>query len=214
MKPIRAYIGTLRDLENNPDWWMEAKIDGWRGLFLIDENNKPSIWTRQKRQLVMPYNLVDQAEEIARTSKPLTLYDTEFYNIDKRGSWTDHPEVHCKLEMFDILYRDGKYLGENSQENRRALLETIIKDSQDICLAKKLDVSEENWANIWNLATNTEWNPGNKVRPASDWTKGHVHGVVLKQKSGKRHDSPKNTKENIAWIKLTIPQFSIWNSSK
>ncbi len=209
-KPKRAYLGTLERLEGTKDWWMEAKIDGWRCLVRFDGQREPTLWTRQGNKLQMPRNLWPQLQQLAKRVKPYTVFDSEIYNPQKRGNWVQHPEVLCKLELFDVLYENGLYAGLVPQINRRLLLEKLVEQSEDIRLARMLEVSKVNWADIWYLATKTPFITGT-ARPPSNWTNGFIHGCVFKQLAGKREDSNRGaSKEVLAWMKITIPSQKVW----
>lgn len=216
-KPVRCYLGTLERLEGTKDWWMEAKIDGWRCLIRFDSNREPSLWTRQGNLIIeapggIPNNLRTQLHGLSKQVKPYTVLDAEFYNPEKRGSWAKHPEVKCKLEIFDIIYDNGDYSGVHTQIIRRRVLENLVEQSEDIKLAKILPVTLVSYSAVHYLATKTDFVSTVKVRPESNWTGGFIHGVVLKQLEGKRGDSTGETSREVnAWMKITLPKQSVWN---
>jgi len=139
---------------------VEAKLDGFR-LQIHKDNNKINFYTRRLENVttqfseLVPLIKSNVKSKFAILDSEVVGYDPESgkhlpfqfvsqrirrkYNIEKKSK-----EIPVEINVFDVMYNDGRSCNYDSQKERRELLEKIIitKD-RNIVLTKKLVSSDE-----------------------------------------------------------------------
>ncbi len=131
--PKALMLATLVDEPfDDPDWLFEIKWDGYRALCTIEENSF-SLVSRNGLDMLRRFpDLKDLAASFA--SVPIVV-DGEICSLDAKGrsSFQRLQEAMRKpvgltYVAFDLLYADGADLRSKPLEERKALLERMIRD--------------------------------------------------------------------------------------
>ena len=131
--PKALMLATLMDEPfDDPDWLFEIKWDGYRALCTIEENSF-SLVSRNGLDMLRRFpDLKDLAASFA--SVPIVV-DGEICSLDAKGrsSFQRLQEAMRKpvgltYVAFDLLYADGADLRSKPLEERKALLERMIRD--------------------------------------------------------------------------------------
>ena len=193
MKPISASWSIFSILKSDK-YWMEAKYDGWRAIVQVDHG--VSLWTRDKRPIAMPNNLVQQLESLDMPDG--TLLDGEIWNMNKRGAWRHDKTAVCALTLWDTVRFDNKDLSREPIETRRKKLEELLQDknTHDIKTTEILPVDE-------NLARKLD-EEAPSFRESSQARSGFIHGVVIKRRGSPRRDHVTRCVEHADWIKVVF----------
>lgn len=198
MKPLHITEPVFRNLRLE-EYWMERKFDGWRAIAITGGTTQ--LWTRQKRKLRTPDNLVTA---LAKLNLPKgTVLDGEIWTPDKRGGWEQNPGMKCLLTLWDCVRIGTKDLSKEPVEVRRRALQELVEERQDcISVVEALDASVENLHMIQDEAA--------KVRFQKDFRSGFIHGVVLKRRGSVRRDHPRRSAEHPDWLKIVFEGMSGW----
>lgn len=190
-KPMKINDSLLGSLKLD-DYVLEKKYDGYRALLIVEEAGF-KLFTRQKVELPIPNNLRPQIESL---KLPVgTVLDGELWTPSSRGSWTHDRNVVCSLTFWDVIAFDGKSVGSNTLEERRAVLENLLgAGTENVGLVVQEPVTKERIEEIRKEAM--------EHRVASQSRSGFVHGVVLKRKGSPRRDNPNRSVEHADWMKL------------
>lgn len=190
-KPMKINDSLLGSLKLD-DYVLEKKYDGYRALLIVEEAGF-KLFTRQKVELPIPNNLRPQIESLKLPTG--TVLDGELWTPSSRGSWTHDRNVVCSLTFWDVIAFDGKSVGSNTLEERRAVLENLLgAGTENVGLVVQEPVTKERIEEIRKEAM--------EHRVASQSRSGFVHGVVLKRKGSPRRDNPNRSVEHADWMKL------------
>ena len=177
--PLQEDLKTLGDVN---DWILEYKWDGIRSETII-RKNKIFIWSRGEDIVTdsfpevvaelkkLPNGIVIDGELLAyHNGEPLafSVLQRRIGRIGNNISKKILSEAPVKLMAYDLLEYEGNDLRDISLENRRTILEKIIKENtSDILFSKSL------LATTWEEVTVLR----NKSR------KARSEGIMLKRKS-------------------------------
>lgn len=126
MQPIPYFSEKIK----KSDWILEPKIDGWRMQIICKENGKVEFWGRRlEKNPNWTEKLKHLASKLENILKPNTLIDAELY---AEGGRRFIPSVLAKkkkikpiIYVFDIIYLNGKFVGNLPLSKRKALLKKI-----------------------------------------------------------------------------------------
>ena len=137
-------LATLIDAPfDDDDWLFEIKWDGYRAICTIDESGALSLVSRNGLDLLARFpGLHDLAE--AFKSVPIVV-DGEIVSLDKAGrsEFQRLQEAQKKpaaltFAAFDLLYADGRDLRKTPLEERKELLERMIRDGDAVLYSKHI----------------------------------------------------------------------------
>ncbi len=192
-KPVRISTEAAKRMDLSK-YVLEKKYDGWRAMVMTDKSGRPSLWTRQKRLLVTPENLLEEIRSL--NIPPETVMDAEIWNPQQRGGWEQNTRVECMLGIWDVLVTSGKDVGSSTLEGRQEELRTLIGEgSQSVRVVKQYEASGNA---IDEVMTEAETFRKGGARS------GFVHGVVLKRKGSPRRDHCKRSVEHSDWLKVVF----------
>lgn len=136
----------------------EYKYDGFR-MQIHKNGDKITIFTRRLENVTKQFPFIASAAKKAINAKEAIVegeavgYDKSgrslpFQNISERIKRKYHIEelakkIPVKLNVFDILYLNGKDLITEEFEERRRILEKTIKENDKISLSEKIITSDE-----------------------------------------------------------------------
>jgi bifunctional non-homologous end joining protein LigD len=130
IEPMMASIA--KEPFNDADWIFETKLDGYRGVNVIDSAGKTRIWSRSRLPLERKFPTIrDAAEELNLRS---TILDGEIVALDEEGiprfqllqKWQKRPTAPVVYVVFDLLWDNGRDLTGKSVVQRRERLQKII----------------------------------------------------------------------------------------
>ena len=141
LQPLPSIAGvelaTLIDDPFDDDAWLfEIKWDGYRAIVTIDERGALSVVSRNGVNLLAQFpDLAGLAD--AFESVPIVV-DGEIVSLDEKGR-SDFQRLqeyaqrghHLTFAAFDVLYADGRDQRAVPLEERKALLERVIRDNGD-----------------------------------------------------------------------------------
>lgn len=184
MKPRSITEEALKKIDLSR-YTMELKYDGWR--IILVNNGLIQCFTRDHKPINVPLELM---EEIEKLDIPIgSALDGEIWNPEKRAAWTN-------IEFWDIMKLGSKHLGELPIETRREVLHEIIPATGNVKRVQVVEPSIEMIQSIEKLAFENR----NKNKLES----GFIHGVVLKRKRSKRHDTANRSQEHGDWLKYVF----------
>jgi ATP-dependent DNA ligase len=189
MKPVRTddHIFDRLDMSN---YDMEVKLDGFRLILVCDKGLQ--LYTRQKNRMIMPDNLREQLSALSLPDR--TILDGEIWNYDKRGAWAHDASSICHITFWDVTRIGDKDISTLPIEERRARLNNLVKESDDIFTIKPTTASSDAFSDVKRQAME------HKIRTKS--RTGFVHGVVLKRKGSPRRDHSNRSVEHPDWLKI------------
>ena len=122
MQPIPYFGETLRE-----KWIVEPKIDGWRLQIIRYPSGKLEFWGRR---LEKNPNWTDKLEFLVETAKKFlpsgTILDSELYSTGGRrlipSLFGKNPKVAPLIFIFDVIFYQGKFIGNLPLEKRRQIL--------------------------------------------------------------------------------------------
>jgi bifunctional non-homologous end joining protein LigD len=126
---------------DDPDWLFEIKWDGYRALCTIDEKDKLTLVSRNGLDMLARFpGLADLAGAFG--SLPV-MVDGEIVSLDTQGrsefqrlQESQKKPAGLTYAVFDLLYADGTDLRSRPLEERKALLERLIRDETIVLYSK------------------------------------------------------------------------------
>ncbi len=135
-------LATLVDAPfDDNDWLFEIKWDGYRAVCTIDAHGKLTLLSRNGLNLLTKFpQMADLAE--AFESIPIVV-DGEIVSLDSKGR-SDFQRLQESQKSggdltyvaFDVLYADGRDQRKTPLEERKALLERLIRDDALVLYSK------------------------------------------------------------------------------
>jgi bifunctional non-homologous end joining protein LigD len=125
------------------DWLFEVKWDGYRAICTIDEKGKLTLVSRNGLDLLRQFPDMEGLAS-AFESVPI-IVDGEIVSLDSKGR-SDFQRLQeyqqqrhaLTFAAFDLLYADGKDLRKTPLEERKALLERLIRDDDLVLYSKHI----------------------------------------------------------------------------
>jgi ATP-dependent DNA ligase len=190
-KPVRVNESIFEEI--NPDeYTLERKFDGHR-LILIREENSIKFYTREKRIIEIPTNLLNQLQYLNIPKG--TVLDGEIWTPTKRGSWRHNRDVVCSATFWDTMRFGYKNISNLPLSERRKFLLEVIPDGlpdlsfvlqEEVSLSKCLEIKKE----------------AGKHKESTNAKSGFIHGVVLKRLDSPRRDNAVRSVEHPDWLKI------------
>jgi bifunctional non-homologous end joining protein LigD len=125
---------------DDPDWLFEIKWDGYRALCTVDDG-KLSLVSRNGLDLLKRFPNLEELSG-AFASLPV-MVDGEVVSLDAQGrsafqrlQESQKKPAGLRYVAFDLLYADGKDLRSQPLEERKALLERLIRDEELVMYSK------------------------------------------------------------------------------
>ena len=162
------------ELDRDIGWIAEGKKNGWRALPIMSEDGKLTIWTRHKT--LIKEAVPELREALSGMIPAGTILDGEFINNRTKG-------VKGKLYLFDILMLKENLLLNIPLRERRQILESVIKETQDIVLAQQVRVGKKR---LYYQSIEGEEN----------------EGIVIKRLDSKYLASEKSCPQHPYWLKV------------
>lgn len=132
-------LETLSDLTDPENWWIEDKFDGIRSQVHVD-HGRVMIFSRGMEEVTGSFPELSQAmmsiegravldgEILAwRNNRALAFTVLQQRIARKKVTATMQADIPIVFVAYDLLYRDGKMLGDVPIEERRTLLEAALK---------------------------------------------------------------------------------------
>jgi len=95
---------TVKKPFNDPDWIFETKLDGYRGIAVIDPNGKARLWSRNHLPLEPKFLTIHEA--INQLNLRSTILDGEIVALDKER----RTHVSAIATMAETSDRSGRLL--------------------------------------------------------------------------------------------------------
>ncbi len=126
---------------DDPDWLFEIKWDGYRAICTIDAEGKLTLTSRNGLDMLRRFpDLHDLSTAFA--SVPIVV-DGEVVSLDAQGrssfqrlQESQKRPAGLTYAAFDLLYADGTDLRSKPLEERKALLERLIRDDELVIYSK------------------------------------------------------------------------------
>ncbi|HEX8151518.1 MAG TPA: DNA ligase D [Thermoanaerobaculia bacterium] len=134
-------LATLADgpPANDAGWTYELKYDGFRAIIGI-AGGEMAMWSRNQIDLAGRFPRI--AAAVKKLKVPDVVLDGEIVALDEQGTAKFQllqQGNRERLVIFDILHLDGKDLRKRTYDERRALLEKLLKKSPaEIVISEKL----------------------------------------------------------------------------
>ena len=167
---------------DDSDWLFEIKWDGYRAICTVEADGTMTLQSRTGQDLLRQFpDLAGLAD--AFESLPI-MVDGEIVSLDTKGK-SDFQRLQeygmkrnaLTYAAFDVLYADGKDQRKEPLEERKALLERLIRDD-DLVLYSKHVV--ENGKALFAQAQ-----------------RNHLEGII-----GKKRDSTYQERRSRDWVKI------------
>jgi bifunctional non-homologous end joining protein LigD len=175
-------LATLIDAPFDDDGWLfEVKWDGYRAVCTIDEKGKLTLLSRNGLDMLARFPPLQDLRD-AFGSVPIVV-DGEIVSLDSEGrsefqrlQESQKKDTVLTYAAFDLLYADGRDLRKTPLEERKALLEHLIRS--DAVLYSKHVV-------------------GKGISLFGQARRRHLEGIV-----GKKRDSPYEERRSRDWVKI------------
>ncbi|HEY9085533.1 MAG TPA: non-homologous end-joining DNA ligase [Candidatus Tyrphobacter sp.] len=128
---------------DDDDWLFEIKWDGYRAICTVDADGKLSLRSRNALDLLARFPQMASLAE-AFSSIPIVV-DGEICSLDSRGrssfqalqeaAKTRAPLVYV---AFDLLYADGRDLRDRPLEERKSILQSLVRDTDLVLYSKHI----------------------------------------------------------------------------
>lgn len=166
---------------DDPEWLFEIKWDGYRALCTV-EREKLTLVSRNGLDMLDRFPDL-KALATAFKSVPIVV-DGEIVSLDSKGrsefqrlQESQKKPAGLTYAAFDLLYADGKDLRSTPLEQRKALLERLIVDTELVLYSKHIiDNGEALFASA---------------------QKQHLEGII-----GKKRDSTYQERRSRDWVKI------------
>lgn len=152
--PLEEEAENLGDVK---DWQIEYKWDGIRGQLIL-RNGEIFVWSRgeelvterfpelEKLKDFLPSDCVIDGEIMAfKDGTPLTFNHLQTRIGRKKVSKKILEESPVVMIAYDLLEKDGKDLRETSMENRREMLEEVVKKAKADTLLISEKIEPQSW---------------------------------------------------------------------
>ena len=139
-------LATLADgpPPDDENWTYELKYDGFRAVAAISEG-RLVLWSRNEIDLAGRFPRIAQAVERIKESD--VVLDGEIVALDEKGAPRFQLLQQGRREViyfFDILWRNGEDLRRKTYEERRTILEKVLKRPPALVdIAQRFEVSGE-----------------------------------------------------------------------
>ena len=174
----------IEDPFDDDEWLFEIKWDGYRAIVTIDERGALSVVSRNGLDLLAQFpDLAGLAD--AFESVPIVV-DGEIVSLDEKGR-SDFQRLqeyaqrghHITYAAFDLIYADGRDQRDVPLEERKALLERLIRDNDD------------------GLVMYSKHVVGNGTALFAQAKRNHLEGII-----GKRRDVKYVARRTRDWVKI------------
>jgi bifunctional non-homologous end joining protein LigD len=180
--PKSLMLATLvAEAFDDPAWLFEIKWDGYRALCTIEEKSF-SLVSRNGLDMLRRFPDL-KALEGAFASLPVVV-DGEIVSLDSKGrsefqrlQESQKKPAGLTYAAFDLLYADGRDLRSTPLEERKALLERLIRDDSLVLYSKHVI--------------------GKGKALFASARKQHLEGII-----GKRRDSTYQERRSRDWVKI------------
>lgn len=138
---------------DDADWLFEIKWDGYRAICTVEENGKMSLVSRNGIDFIQRFPELEALQSAWKTL-PIVV-DGEIVSLDdegrssfqrlqeslnsRRSAGRAKAPNPLNFVVFDILYADGKDLRKTPLEERKAVLERVIADTDLVLYSKHVD---------------------------------------------------------------------------
>jgi bifunctional non-homologous end joining protein LigD len=167
---------------DDPAWLFEIKWDGYRALCTIDEKDELTLVSRNGLDMLQRFPSLAELGS-AFSSVPVVV-DGEIVSLDAQGrsafqrlQESQKKPAGLTYAVFDLLYADGKDLRSIPLEERKALLERLIKDDTLVLYSKHVVGQGKE---LFDVAR-----------------KKQLEGII-----GKRRDSTYQERRSRDWVKI------------
>jgi len=156
----RVYPPMLATLTTEPpgdesSWTYELKYDGFRALVAITDGGM-AMWSRNELDLAPRFPRIAQA--VAKIKAGDVVLDGEIVALDEKGT----PRFQLlqqgnreQIYFFDVLWLDGKDLRSKPYEERRAMLEKLLR--RPPANVKIAEVIDKSWTDALRDAAGAGW---------------------------------------------------------
>ena len=179
-KPIDLHSEYFNKLDSDTSWIAGVKKNEWRADVYHDENGIV-LWT--KRQTILHDALPELRKELAEMIPRNTIVDGGL--IEKRTK-----ETKGKYYAFDLIMLEGKLLTDRPLEERRAMLDRFLFDTEHIEVEKWVQIGKKN---LYYQSIEGELN----------------EGIVIKKLNSKYYASYRACQDNPFWIKVKKPENAV-----
>jgi bifunctional non-homologous end joining protein LigD len=166
---------------DDPEWLFEIKWDGYRALCTV-EKDKLTLVSRNGLDMLSRFPDLHRLEN-AFASMPIVV-DGEIVSLDSKGrsefqrlQESQKKPAGLTYVAFDLLYADGKDLRKEPLEERKALLERLIRDEELVLYSKHI--------------------VGKGIPLFESAKKQQLEGII-----GKKRDSTYQERRSRDWVKI------------
>ncbi|MBV8374589.1 MAG: non-homologous end-joining DNA ligase [Candidatus Eremiobacteraeota bacterium] len=176
-------LATLIDAPFDDDGWLfEVKWDGYRAVCTIDDKGRLELVSRNGLDMLARFPpLRDLADAFG--SVPIVV-DGEIVSLDRQGrsefqrlQESQKKDSVLTYAAFDLLYADGRDLRKTPLEERKSLLERLIRNDDVVMYSKHV--------------------VGKGISLFEQARGRHLEGIV-----GKKRDSPYLERRSRDWVKI------------
>jgi ATP-dependent DNA ligase len=190
-KPIRTSEGFL-SIVNDRDWFIEAKLDGWRCEIGNFNGNIHTI-SRSGERLNVPDHLKEQARELVPDGCAI---DCEWLNPTRIKAINSELGLKLplitKIVVLDITWHQGKYIGQKPILDRTAI--PVYNSLPTTTINEIIDSAD------FVKSIRFKGNP----MESYEVSKSHIlcEGLVVKKKTSKTKGSHNSSRKNPGWYKI------------
>jgi bifunctional non-homologous end joining protein LigD len=183
-KLISVMLATLIDAPFDDDGWLfEIKWDGYRAVCTIDEKGKLTLASRNGLDLLERFPEFDALAD-AFASVPIVV-DGEIVSLDSSGKSEfqrlqraqKSADAVLTYAAFDLIYADGRDLRKTPLEERKKLLERLVRNDELVLFSKHV--------------------VGDGKKLFAQAQKRRLEGIV-----GKKRDSLYQERRSRDWVKI------------
>ena len=137
-------LATLVDAPFDDDGWLfEIKWDGYRAVCTIDEKGRLTLVSRNGLDMLERFPIFSELTD-AFASVPIVV-DGEIVSLDSEGrsafqrlQESQKKNAVLTYAAFDLIYADGRDLRKTPLEERKELLERLIRDDELVLFSKHI----------------------------------------------------------------------------